>query len=157
MKTLRRSRDREEIIARLRRLRPDSPRRWGRMTAPQMVRHLTDAFRNILGERGARSSPPPRPTVVGRTIVKWVALYAPGPWPKGIRTRPEADQELGGTPPSDDFAADVLELQQACARFLAAGQTGRRPPHFMFGPLSERQGCRWAYLHMDHHLRQFGL
>ena len=127
------------------------------MTAPQMVCHLTDAFRNILGERGASSSPRRRATFVGRTFVKWMALYAPLPWPKGMRTHPLADQELGGTPPSGDFAADVLALEQACARFIAAGQSGSRPSHFIFGSLSEAQWCRWAYRHMDHHLRQFGL
>ena len=127
------------------------------MTAPQMVRHLTDAFQNILGERAASSSPRRRAPFVGRTLVKWMALYAPVPWPKGMRTHPLADQERGGTPPSGDFAADVLALEQACARFIAAGQRGRRPSHFMFGSLSESQWCRWAYLHMDHHLRQFGL
>jgi hypothetical protein len=33
----------------------------------------------------------------------------------------------------------------------------RERPHYMFGPLSESEWARWAYLHMDHHLRQFGL
>jgi len=156
MKTLCRTRDYDAIMVRLRRLRPDSPRRWGRMTAPQMVAHLTDAFRNLLGERF--TSKPARPApLVGRTIVKWVAIYAPLPWPKGIRTRPETDQEIGGTPPTADFAADVLALEHACRRFLVAGERGPRAPHFMFGPLTEAQWCRWAYLHMDHHLRQFGL
>ena len=45
-----------------------------------------------------------------RTIVKWIALYLPLPWPAGILTRPEIDQELGGTRPVD-FAADVAQLE----------------------------------------------
>ena len=156
MKTLRHRADHDALLRRLRRLRPDTPRRWGRMTAPQMVCHLTDAFRNVLGERPVASRPG-RPTLVGRTVLKWVALYAPVPWPRGVKTRPEADQELGGTPPGRDFDADVAALEAAAARFLAAGERGPRKPHYLFGPLSETQWCRWAYLHMDHHLRQFGL
>jgi len=154
MKTLSRPRDLEEIRARLARLRPDAPRRWGRMTAPQMVCHLTDAFRNLLGERSTAGGPPS-----GRlrgTLLKWVALYAPVRWLRGLRTRPEVDQELGGTPPGE-FARDVEALRAACDRFLAARAAVARRPHFLFGALSEAEWARWAYLHMDHHLRQFGL
>ena len=32
---------------------------------------------------------------------------------------------------------------------------GRRHP--IFGSLSEAAWMRWGYLHMDHHLRQFGV
>ena len=156
MKTLRRRADLEDLLDRLHRLRPDAPRQWGRMTAPQMVCHLTDAFRNLLGERLVASRTEP-PTLVGRTLLKWMALYAPVPWPGDLKTRPEANQEIGGTPPSSDFASDVAMLEAATERFLAAGQRGPRKPHYMFGPLSEAQWCRWAFLHMDHHLRQFGV
>jgi hypothetical protein len=154
MKTLRRASDHAEVLARLRRLRPDSRRRWGRMTAPQMVCHLTDAFRNLLGERPVAPHSG-KPSLLQRTLVKWIALDAPVNWPRGIKTRPDADQELGGTPPSN-FQDDVAALERACERFLAADPTRRRA-HFMFGPLSEAEWGRWAYRHMDHHLRQFGL
>src|SRR5690242_21785267 len=113
----------EDVLRRLHRLRPDTPRRWGRMTAPQMVCHLTDAFRNTLGERATGSSAR-RPTLLGRTFIKWMALYAPVQWPRGLETRPEADQELGGTPPSGDFAADLAALEAASARFFAAAEQG---------------------------------
>jgi hypothetical protein len=43
--------NRDKLLDRLARLRPDTPRRWGKMTAHQMVCHCTDAFRNLLGER----------------------------------------------------------------------------------------------------------
>ena len=126
------------------------------MTAPQMVCHLTDAFRNILGERPVVSAGG-EPSIVGRTVLKWVALYTPVPWPKGLRTRPDADQEIRGTPPSAEFASDVVGLKAAAARFVAAAERGSLPHHFMFGRLSEAEWSRWAYLHMDHHLRQFGV
>jgi hypothetical protein len=156
VKSLKRRADYEEIVYRLHQLRPETTRRWGRMTAPQMVCHLTDAFRNILGERPVTVPPPPA-TLFGRTLLKWVALYAPVPWPRDLKTRPDADQEIGGTPPRSDFAADVEALEAAADRFLAARKDGPRKPHYMFGPLSEAQWSRWAYLHIDHHLRQFGL
>jgi hypothetical protein len=156
MKSLGRRADHDAIIARLHRLRPDTPRRWGRMSAPQMVCHLTDAFRSLLGERPT-STPSRTPGMLGRTLVRWIALYSPFLWPRGIRTRPEIDSQLGGTPPSSHFDDDVAALEAAAARFLSAGEHGPRKPHFMFGQLSEAEWQRWAYLHMDHHLRQFGL
>ncbi len=42
----------EELLSRLRRVRPDTPRRWGRMSAPQMVCHLSDSFKGVMGLRG---------------------------------------------------------------------------------------------------------
>lgn len=37
--------DKAEIFERLRQLRPDSQRQWGRMTAHQAICHLEDAFK----------------------------------------------------------------------------------------------------------------
>jgi hypothetical protein len=118
-----------------------------------MVCHLADAFRNLLGERPISSAPAPS-TALRRAMFKWVALYTPVPWPRGVKTRPEADQEQGGTRPLE-FSRDVVAVEEACERFLSA-RVARRP-HYMFGALSESEWARWAYRHMDHHLRQFGL
>ena len=93
--------------------------------------------------------------VHNRTILKWLALYSPARWPAGIRTRPEVDQEMGGTPPAE-FADDVTSLA-ALVRHAATTPgffAGRRHP--IFGRCSEAAWLRWGYLHMDHHLRQFG-
>jgi hypothetical protein len=151
MKTLARSRDTAEILERLTRVRPDSVRRWGRMSAHQMVCHLSDSFRMASGHKPVSHAT----GVLQRTIVKWIVLYLPLPWPAGIPTRPEIDQERGGTGPID-FAADVAEL----ARLVEFVATQRRefvwPPHPIFGSMSETDWLRWSYLHIDHHLRQFG-
>lgn len=164
MKTLAKPADREEIIARLRRVRPDTQRLWGRMTAPQMVMHLSDAFLGLLGERHlpAELDPPAagkkrrRPAPLRRAIRKWYAVKSPFPWPHGVRTRPEVDAEKGGTPPGD-FATDVANLERLCVRFVGPEAAAKRKPHFLFGTLTEAEWCRWGWRHMDHHLRQFGV
>jgi hypothetical protein len=84
------------------------------------------------------------------------ALYAPMQWPRGLRTSPAANQEVDGTPPAD-FARDVAALQAACDRFLGTIDSVAARPHFIFGSLTPKEWARWGYLHMDHHLRQFGL
>ena len=151
MKTLARQHDKAEILLRLRDVRPDSVRRWGRMSAPQMVCHLSDAFRVVTGQKPVSHAT----SVLQRTIVKWAALYLPLPWPPGIRTRPEIDQELGGTKPAD-FSADVAQLQALLELITAQTRSFRWESHPTLGRMSDAAWLRWAYLHMDHHLCQFG-
>ena len=150
MKTLARPRDKAEILERLQRVRPDSERRWGRMTAPQMICHLCDSARMALGRKDVA----PTGRVIHRTLVKWMALYAPITWRTGILTNPEIDQECAGTRPAD-FSGDVRDLKDLVELMTIEDLDGQIHP--LFGRLSHTAWLRWAYLHMDHHLRQFGL
>lgn len=137
-------------LSRLRRLRPNAQRQWGKMSAHQMVCHLNDSFQIGLGERVASSAS----GVLQRTVFKPIALRVPLPWPKGIRTRPEADQELGGTRPLE-FATDMGNLIATISRFTRSGRDFHLAVHPIFGKMSEWEWMRWGYLHTDHHLRQF--
>jgi hypothetical protein len=151
MKTLAQERDKAEILARLKSVRPESVRRWGRMSAHQMVCHLADWSRMFLGQKPVSPATGP----LQRTILKWFVLYVPLPWPHGILTRPEVDQERGGTRPVE-FAVDRAQAE-ALLELVAARASGLdRPPHPVFGPMSDAAWLRLAYLHTDHHLRQFG-
>jgi hypothetical protein len=152
VKTLANRGDKDEILERLRRLRPDSTRLWGRMTPHQAVCHLNDSFLAVMGEKQV--------TLIGnfvhRTLLKQFALYAPLRWPQGIQTLPEVDQEKGGTPPVE-FARDALELGRTVERIRCKERDFAWTPHPIFGLMSEKDYLRWGYLHMDHHLRQFGV
>jgi hypothetical protein len=151
VKTLARPEDKAEILRRLKTVRPDSARRFGRMSAPQMVCHLGDSFRAVMGQRAVSGAG----SLFTRSVVKWLALYAPLRWPPGIRTRPEIDQEVGGTRPAE-FAADVAELEVLVERVTASPRPFEWQAHPIFGQMSDAAWLRWSYLHMDHHLRQFG-
>ena len=151
MKTLARQRDRSELLQRLRHISPQSARRWGRMSAHQMVCHLSDAFEMANGRKAVSSSA----SFLERTVIKWTALYLPVHWPTGVLTRPEIDQEIGGTKPAA-FAADVAQLEALVEFFAMHAKEATCRPHPIFGKLSESAWLRWGYLHMDHHLRQFG-
>ena len=154
MKTLARESDAAEILRRLRAVRPDSAGRWGRMSAHQMVCHLSDGYRLLTGELTSPLAATPLP----RQMMKWVALYVPVRWPKDIPTTPELDQAAGGGTRPIDFARDVAELEQLLAT-VAAERSARLTGivHPIFGAMSELAWLRWAYLHADHHLRQFGV
>jgi hypothetical protein len=149
MKTLLKPADREEILRRLAAVHADSQRRWGSMSAPQMICHLSDSFRSAMGEKSVSSDT----SLFKRTGMKWLALWVFSEWPHGVKTRPEMDQQQGGTPPAE-FAADVQQLRILFDRYCATQQFA---PHPMMGALSRTERMRWAYLHMNHHLRQFGV
>lgn len=151
MKTLSRPSDKAETLARLRSLRPDSARRWGRMSAHEMLCHMADWSRMVLGLKPVAVSSGP----LQRTALKWYVLYVPLRWPHGILTSVELDQEQGGTRPGD-FAADLAQVESLLESVTAPNRSLDRPPHPVFGPLSDAEWLRLAYLHTDHHLRQFG-
>jgi hypothetical protein len=150
VKSLANSRDKDEIRRRVRSVRQNSSRQWGKMSAHQMICHLSDGFRLYMGEVRARPAKTPLPAA----ILKTVALWAPLKWPTGFKTAPEIDQEIDGTPPAI-FEGDVADLEDLIARFTRKPQDFTWPLHPHFGFLTEKEWMRLAYLHCDHHLRQF--
>jgi hypothetical protein len=122
------------------------------MSAHQMICHLCDCFRMALGQKRVSDAS----SLVHRTLVKWMALYLPLTWRTGILTRPEVDQEIGGTRPVE-FRADQKEAEALLVLVAARGGGDAWPDHPVFGRMSGAEWLRWAYLHTDHHLRQFGL
>jgi hypothetical protein len=148
--------DKQQIVARLRKIQPTSARLWGKMTAPQMICHLADSFRVTIGEKPwALDRVSVTPIPMPDWFVKWVAFNVPMRWPRGTPTRPEVDAERNGTPPAE-FAADCGELLRLLDRFTRRPRDFDWQPHPIFGAMTEPEWMRWGYLHMDHHLRQFG-
>ena len=155
-RTLANPADKQQIVARLQAVQPTSTRLWGRMTAHQMICHVTDSFRVTMGEKHwetVRVSVTPIPLPAG--FVKWVALELPMKWPQGTPTRPEVDPERGGTPPQQ-FNGDVADLLRLLERFTRQPRDFQWQPHPIFGEMTDKEWMRWGYLHTDHHLRQFG-
>jgi Protein of unknown function (DUF1569) len=151
MKTVARHSDKAEILRRLRAVGPDRRARWGRMSAHQMICHLSDSLRMATGQKPVGEAG----GLLHHTFLKWTVLYLPLRWPAGVvMTTPEIDQEIGGTRPVD-FAADVAELEALLERITTQSESIDRRVHPVFGRMSEAAWLRWAYLHMDHHLRQF--
>jgi uncharacterized protein DUF1569 len=121
------------------------------MTAEQVICHLADGFRMYMGLRPVADDS----SSLMRTAGKWVALWAPLPWPHGFRTVPELDQERDGTAPSQ-FPRDVDDLLSLMNRMITRPRDFTWQAHPHFGSLSEVEWMRLGYLHVNHHLRQFG-
>jgi len=149
MRTLLNDRDQKELLDRLSKVRPDSQPRWGSMSAHQMICRLSDSFRAALGEKYVNRAT----NFFTRTLMKTLVLWVPIPWVHGFKTRPEMDQRQGGTQPVE-FASDVERLRTLFDQF--GGWDREFTPHAVLGQLSRTERMRHAYLHIDHHLRQFG-
>lgn len=140
----------ESLVTRLGKLHPARPRAWGRMTPNEILCHLADSFEVALGDRPFAAAD----TWMQRTVIKYVALRTSYAWPHGVKTRPEVEQGVGGTRPTD-FERDRDRLLALLRRFAAPEAT--RGSHPGFGQLTGEEWLIWGYRHTDHHLRQFAL
>jgi hypothetical protein len=152
VRTLAEPADVADLVHRLRGVRPDQPRRWGRMTTAQVVCHVGDAFLMADGRQPTRDVS----NAFTRTLLKSVSLYAPIPWPRGIRTVAEIDQHKGGGTCPTEFAADLARTIGLLEEFAARGEGNGGLVHPYFGRMTARDWLRWGWLHTDHHLRQLG-
>jgi len=139
-----------ETRQRLARLRPDSPRQWGKMTPAQMLAHCTTAVDMALGR-----STPPR-IFLGRIF---------GPFAKrSMLVRGEPMRRNSPTAremkivDDRDFDTEARRLMGAIDEFAAGGPDKcTTHPHLFFGPLTPIEWATLMYQHLDHHFRQFGV
>lgn len=118
------------------------------MNVQQMASHVGDASEAVLKARPFPSKRP-RPSPLIRTLV----LYLMPRFPLGAHA--------GANPAAKvldaaAFASDVERAVTSLERMAAAPAESFAPQHPIFGSMSRKQWLRWAYLHTDHHLRQFG-
>jgi len=148
MRTLFESEAVDELISRIDKLQPASPRQWGKMDIAQMMAHCSATLDMASGRLN-----PPR-IFMGRLF---------GPLVKAIYTN---EKPFSKNSPTDkqlviadarDFAREQCQLKAKLWQFHQGGEGQcTQHPHPFFGPLSPRDWSRGMYKHIDHHLRQFG-
>lgn len=135
-----------ELQERLMKLSRETPGRWGRMSAAQMLRHLAGAIRMATGDLHiARRNTPLRLFPIKQLIVFVL------PFPRGAPTAPAliAKDEA-------DFDRERREVSALLAGF-ATRNLESWPDHPAFGPLTRDQWGVMVWKHADHHFRQFGV
>jgi hypothetical protein len=149
MKTVLDSQARQELTGRLEQMKPDSHPLWGKMTAPQMVKHL-----RLWEEMIHENKRYPRPLIgrlIGPLILKRV-LKNPD-FPKNTPTIPEMRMS--------EINIDLMGERQKLISLLNSYATYDLPDysfiHPFFGKMKRDQIGVMAYKHMDHHLQQFGV
>jgi len=141
---------REELVARLGRLTPDTPARWGKFTATRMLAHVNDAMRMNIGELAVAPKPNPFRNAFGR----WLLVYAL-PWPKGSPTAPELLAR--GRSDAIEFEAERAKFRELLEKVAARRGAKDWPEHPAFGAMREQDVGVLVNKHLDHHLRQFGV
>ena len=138
----------DEIVARIDKLQPASPRQWGKMDVAQMMAHCSATMDMASGQLNL-----PR-IFIGRLIA---------PFFKPIYTNEKPFSKNGPTDKKlvvadqRDFAREQEQLKLKVRQFHEGGEAKcTKHPHPFFGALTPTEWARGSYKHLDHHLRQFG-
>lgn len=137
---------RSQLVQRVQALRPDSPRRWGKMSVDQMLWHVSDALANAIGEMTVPPAKPPLP----RGLLKFMILNLP--WGKNAPTMPVfvAKQTY-------DFEAERARCLRLIDKLASIDLNAEWPAHPMLGRLTGSEISRLHAKHLNHHLTQFGV
>jgi hypothetical protein len=150
MKNILNLKDKHEVLSRISSLELSEKPIWGRMTVNEMVCHAADQLRLGLGIKDAGYNG----NFLREKIIKWLVLWGM-PAPKGkVETVKELKQGDGGTKPTV-FDSDIKLLTDLIEDFDVSFKSISRK-HPAFGSLTKNQWGRLAYIHLDHHLKQFG-
>jgi hypothetical protein len=140
-----------QVKTRLGKLGPESERRWGKMTAAQMLAHCSVSMQWAVGEVVPEKEPLPA-RLIGR-LVKPMVLRNEGPLRKNSPTAKSlmvADER--------DLGKERERLSGLIDRFTAGGAAGcTKNAHSFFGKMTPEEWAILVYKHLDHHLRQFGV
>jgi hypothetical protein len=140
-----------QIKARLGKLEPQSERRWGKMTAPQMLAHCSASMQWAVGEVVPEKVALPA-RLMGR-LVKPMVFRNEDPLRKNSQTAGSlivADER--------DLDNEREQLSRLIDKFASGGVAGcTKNPHSFFGKMTAEEWAILMYKHVDHHLRQFGV
>jgi len=135
---------RDSIRSRIEALTPSSTRRWGRMSAGQMMWHCNQILKTSLRDIQVVPRRPPLPVPVLKLMLFNM------PWPHGAPTAPEYM-------PSEphDFEAERSQCLTLIDRFLARKMEDGGWGRAVFGEITGVEWSRLQARHLDHHLKQF--
>jgi len=140
-----------QVKARLAQLEPQSERRWGKMTAAQMLAHCSASMQWAVGEVVPEKGALPV-RLMGR-LIKPMVFRNEEPFRKNSPTAPSL--VVTG---ERDLDKERDRLAGLIDKFAAGGAAGcTKNPHSFFGKLTPEEWAILTYKHLDHHLRQFGV
>jgi hypothetical protein len=137
-----------ELKARFAKLRPDSSPLWGRMNAAQAVAHCALTMEYALGDFTLKRHPIGR--LLGRRVLR--SMIVDG---KPMGHHAPTHKSVLATD-ARDLATERARLDRAIDRFATGPTACATQPHFFFGAMTPDEWATFSYVHLDHHLRQFG-
>lgn len=136
-----------EILERLEKLTASSQALWGKMSAAQMLAHLTKSLEM------ATSHEKRTQIFLGRIFGSSVKRQI---FTKGTSRNTPTIPNLKMTE-QKDFQKEKENVQHVLEKFVKGGEVGiTTQPHDFFGRMTPNEWARLQYLHVDHHFKQFG-
>jgi hypothetical protein len=137
----------ESLVTRINSLTPATERSWGKMDVAQMMAHVSIPLEVGLGKLVL----PPEFSWPLNILVKWFVLSKDAFKPN----MPTAKTFVVADARQFDHERQrlLINLNEAFRRGQAGGPWAR---HNIFGRLTNRQWGILTYMHLDHHLKQFG-
>lgn len=151
MHNLTTAKDLADMLDRVDKLTPRSRAKWGKMTINTMMCHAADYFRMMVGDIPTKR----RHSYLYQNFMKWWVMRL-DKLPRFMPTVLEINPSKGhGTPPTN-FENDKHLLKNALLAFALLREQ-ELVSHPRFGKFTKQEYGRLAYMHIDHHLRQFGV
>ena len=150
MKNIFNASDRNELLARVEKLTPESQAVWGTMNVSQMLAHAAQGAKMPTGEVKPKSVGFPV-SLIGRLLKS--KILGEGPLRRNSPTSPE----IKITDPRE-FQKEKANFISAIQKLGALGEAGvKNDKHPFFGKMTPAEWGRINYKHADHHLSQFGV
>ncbi|AWA29193.1 hypothetical protein HYN48_03315 [Flavobacterium magnum] len=140
--------DNKELVIRLERLSPEATPLWGKMTVSQMLLHCQKPLDVATGRLALKSG-----------IIGWLfGKMAKKSFLKNLgfgKNSPTAPQfKIAETP---DFTREKKTLMDLVLEFGHKGPAVIiNKKHPFFGQMTDEEWGQLQYIHLDHHLKQFG-
>ena len=139
-----------DIIFRALKLTPQSKHLWGNMKVFEMLQHCNAANKLIF--HGAQST---RQNSLKQNFFKFLYLYLPLKFPKNIKA-PSKLKLITDKETPQDFETE-RELYIELISQFPTQTLPKKMYHPAFGNLKPKEWGVVNWMHMDHHLRQFGV
>jgi hypothetical protein len=140
----------EAFKVRIANISEDSTAQWGKMDVYQMLKHCTENDKMMVGDRQFKR------LFIGKIFGRM-----------SLRSSTKDDKPLGHNSPTHpdliikengDVAAQKEEwISVLEGYYTKPATTFEGFIHPFFGKMTPQQISVWAYKHIDHHLRQFGV
>ena len=149
MKSIFNPTDNQEIISRINSLNPESQAKWGKMTVDQMLSHCIAPIDVAFGNSNLKANFLMR--ILGKMVkakmLKQAVFKKSSPTaPSFIRTG------------KYDFEATKNELIEKIQQFEKEGHAViKNTKHPFFGTMTYEEWDRLQFMHLNHHLQQFGV
>ncbi len=143
------SEDYTSIINRIYNISVNSTRKWGTMSAPEMLKHCSLQLQMGLNQipfTGYEGS-----FVLKTAIGQYIALYL-APWRFGVTSPTRMNVK------TNNIAVQEVEIEKKTLLDLLAQvqQVNTLSSHPLLGKLNKKNWGRLIWKHLNHHLKQFG-